>query len=70
MTDALQLPYSPYYDHPSGEGRPEGVPDFMPYVSASIGQVCIDRLPCTQEEIRACGDALTAIYSARREVQG
>jgi hypothetical protein len=52
-----------------GDGRPDGIPDYMPYVCATTGRVCIDRLPVTNDEVRACGDALTAIYNARVEAR-
>lgn len=56
--------------HLDGTSRPDGHPDHMPYVCTTTGRVCIDRVPCTQEEIRDCGDALQAIYNARREAGG
>lgn len=53
--------------NPSNPGRPEGHPDYMPYLCPDSGRVCIDRLPSTQEEIRESGDALVAIYNAQME---
>jgi hypothetical protein len=55
---------SPYTSSTRGAGRPADRPDYMPYICTTTGRVCIDRVPCTEEEIRACGDALRAIYTA------
>ena len=53
--------------NPSNPGRPKGHAEHMPYLCPHSGRVCIDRLPNTQEEVRACGDALVAFYNAQME---
>jgi hypothetical protein len=56
---------SPYTSSTRGAGRPADLPDYMPYICATTGRVCIDRVPNTDQEVRACGDALQRIYIAR-----
>lgn len=53
--------------NPPNPGRPEGYAEYMPYLCPDSGRVCIDRLPNTTEEVRACGDALVAFYNAQME---
>jgi hypothetical protein len=57
----------PYAETGPGKTRPRGLAEHLPYVDPTTGRVHIDRLPVTREEVRACGDALQAIYTARVE---
>jgi hypothetical protein len=50
-------------DSAKDTGRPAGHPEHLPYICRFSGRVCIDRVPNTEEEVRACGDALRAIYT-------
>ena len=56
---------NPYAETGPGKSRPRDLAEHLPYICSESGRVCIDRLPVTLEEVRACGDALTAIYAAR-----
>ena len=47
--------------------RPHTIPDHIPYICGRTGKVRIDRVPITQEEIRECGDWLTAYYAQQGE---
>lgn len=47
----------------TGGTRPEGHPEHIPYVCIRTGAICLDRLPVTQAEVKACSEALEQMHA-------